>query len=386
MNYFVDYFGFYLGGIGYRMQLKNRNERLIFDILSINPANDILIFSLPETLLEDSNRILIKYVDFWKNNIFKIALDKKYKNAQVYINDRLKLLDNNSINNNYELDIYQSPLSNYFINDYLINDLKLRGKKSFIIHRTNNADINHRTLLKESINKGDLFYKNLSSYLKVEDIDKMLDFLYNQADNKKNLFQRGHILNQVFKMYPSLNSNHAFLYNVFDNNYNDALAISVNAQRMSKMYHTLSGITLAKFLYNFDYTMYKKICSFTPTQLFVLCKDISWLMFIQRIKELYEYLFINKNINSNYNIYKEYKKKSIVKTYMFGFIINIIDHIINQLNIPQPYLYNYYIHFKTSLNNYIEAYLNSKNYLYYIASDIYDRKESIQKLINDIMS
>lgn len=166
MNYFIDYFGFYLSGIGYRMQTKNRNERLLFDVLSINPSNDRLIFSLPETLLEDSNRILIKYVDFWKNNIFQIALDKKYKSANAYIDNRLKLLNNNFKNNdNYELDIYQSPLVDYFINDFLIHDLRLCGRKSFIIHRTSNADINHRTLLKESLNKEDLFYKNLSPYL-----------------------------------------------------------------------------------------------------------------------------------------------------------------------------------------------------------------------------
>lgn len=211
MDYFVDYFGYCLGGIGNRMRVKNRNERLLFDILCINPETDKLIFSLPETLLEDSNRILIQYVDFWKNNIFKIALDKKYKSANAYINNRLELLSKNLGNNeNYELDIYQSPIINDFINDFLIDNLGLRGKKSFIIHRTNNADITHRNLLKGKINKDDFLYKNLSSYLDIKDIDIIIKYLNDQADNKKNLFQRGHILNQIFKMYPKLNSNHSF--------------------------------------------------------------------------------------------------------------------------------------------------------------------------------
>lgn len=265
MNYFVDYFGYYLGGIGNRMRVKNRNEKLIFDILCINPNTDKLIFSLSETLLEDSNRILIKYDDFWKNNIFKIALDKKYKNANEYIDNRLKILNKSLDNhNNYELNIYQSVIPNYFINDYLIRNLNLRGKNTFIFHRTSNADINHRVLLKEKINNYDLLYSNLLQYLNLKEIDILINYFNNQADDKKNLFQRGHILNQVFEMYPVLSSKRSFLYNIFDHNYNDALAQSVNAQRLSTLLHSLNGVSLSKFLYNYDYDVYKKICSFSP--------------------------------------------------------------------------------------------------------------------------
>ncbi len=385
MNYFVDYFGYCLGGIGNRMRVKNRNERLLFDILSINPTTDILIFSLPETLLEDSNRVLINYKDFWKNNIFKIALDKKYKSANAYINNRLELLSKSiDKHENYELDIYQTEIPNYFINDFLINSLNLRGKNSFIFHRINNADTNHRLLLKEKINNYDLLYINLSQYLNEKDIDALINYFNNQADDKKSLFQRGYILNQVFEMYPVLNSNRSFLYDIFDNNYNDAMALAVNAQRLSTLVHTINGASLSKFIYNYDNNIYKKICQFTPHQIFMLSQNISWLNFVQKIKELYEYLYINKCLSQNYNIYKYYQRKIKIKKYAFDFIIKTIDYIINQTNIPIYYWYDYLINLKKSINDYIYTYILSQDYMFYITSDIYDRKKSIQTIVNDI--
>lgn len=162
------------------------------------------------------------------------------------------------------------------------------------------------------------------------------------------------------------------------------MALSVNAKRLSKLQHTLNGISLSRFIYNFDYTIYKKICSFTPHQIYILSEDISWLNFIQKIRELYEHLYMVKNISQYYNVYKFYKQKVVIKTYMFDFIINIIDYIINQMGISQYYWFDYYTYFKVMLKYHIDTYLDSKNYMYYIASDIYDRGKSIQTLVNDI--
>lgn len=74
----------------------------------------------------------------------------------------------------------------------------------------------------------------------------------------------------------------------------------------------------------------------------------------------------------------------VVKTYLFDFIINTLDFIINQINIPQYYWFDYYTNLKESLNNYIDTYFYSKNYMCYIASDIYDRRKSISTIVNDI--
>ena len=94
MKYYVDYFDYYLSGLtsGYRMKTRNRRERLLFDLLCIDPKQDIFVFTLTETLLEDSNAILVKYVDYWKNGVFKIAMSPKYKSATKYVDDRLGAL------------------------------------------------------------------------------------------------------------------------------------------------------------------------------------------------------------------------------------------------------------------------------------------------------
>lgn len=93
MIYYVDYSDFYLGGRANRLIIKNKILRFKYDILCIKPQNDILVFTLSETMLEDSNRILVEYDEFWQNGIFKIVLAKKYKNAKTYISDRMKILN-----------------------------------------------------------------------------------------------------------------------------------------------------------------------------------------------------------------------------------------------------------------------------------------------------
>ena len=107
MRYYVDYFDFSLGGISNRMIMTNKILRLKYDVLCANPQNDIFVFTITETLLEDSNRVLIEYDDFWKNGVFKIAFAKKYKSAKTYINDRLDILYDEGVKN-FEFDIYNT--------------------------------------------------------------------------------------------------------------------------------------------------------------------------------------------------------------------------------------------------------------------------------------
>lgn len=285
---------------------------------------------------------------------------------------------------NYELDIYRSGIANSFINDYLIGNLKLRDQNSFIVHRKSSADKNHRALLKDRINNNNLIYKELSSYLSTKEIDKIVNYFNDQADNRKILFQRGLILGEVFNMYPSLNSNHSFLYHVFDNNYNDALALSVDAERLSNLVDTLNGVSLSKFMYNFDPCVYKKICAYNAHQVYLLSINPSWIIFVDKIRELYEHLFWAKNINQNYNVYKYYRQKVIIKKYPYDFIVRIMDLIIGQTGIPQPYWFFYYNDFKRALNDYINNFLELKDNMFCVSSDIFERKKAIQTIVNDI--
>lgn len=384
MNYYVDYFDFYLNGIGYRMLGKNRNQQLRYDLLCINPSSDKMIFTLTETLLEDSNRILIQYMDFWKNGVFKVALAKKYKTANAYINDRLAILYNSpKIKDNFELDIYQSDITNKFINGYLINDLKLKGKNSFIYHRTSNADNNNRTLFKQKINDYDLMYSGLNSLLNIREIDSIIAYLNNRADDKKMIFQRGYILDELFQRYPKLNTNHSFFYNLFDNNYNTAMALSVEAKRLSSLKSELNGIGLSNFVYYYDYGLYKEINSLNSKQLYELSVNASWQVFVQKVNELYKHLFFLKKIDQNYNIYKYFSRYVYGREFLCKSIIRILDLIINKIDIPKYMWFMQYEEFHEQSEIFIYN-LFREPYIFSVANDVLKSKSMIKKLVQDI--
>lgn len=384
MNYYVDYFDFYLNGIGYRMLGKNRNQQLRYDLLCINPRSDKMIFTLTETLLEDSNRILIQYMDFWKTGVFKVALAKKYKTANAYINDRLAILYNSpKIKDNFELDIYQSDITNKFINGYLINDLKLKGKNSFIYHRTSNADNNNRTLFKQKINDYDLMYSGLNSLLNIREIDSIIAYLNNRADDKKMIFQRGYILDELFQRYPKLNTNHSFFYNLFDNNYNTAMALSVEAKRLSSLKSELNGIGLSNFVYYYDYGLYKEINSLNSKQLYELSVNASWQVFVQKVNELYKHLFFLKKIDQNYNIYKYFSRYVYGREFLCKSIIRILDLIINKIDIPKYMWFMQYEEFHEQSEIFIYN-LFREQYFFCVANDVLKSKSMIKKLVQDI--
>lgn len=386
MNYYVDYFDFYLGGIGNRTFIKNRSIRFRFDILCLNPDTDKMIFTLSETLLEDSNRIITQYDDFWKKGVFKIAFSPKYKTANTYINDRLNILHSGpTMERNFEIDIYQSAITSGFLNDYLLEKLDLRGKNSYVIHRTSNADLNNRLLLKSRVNQSDNIYGQISKCLDLKKFDTLMYYLLKRADDKKQIFQREYIVNEIFLKYPELNKKREVFYNMFDQNYNDAMALSVNARRLSTINDRINGIGLANFIYQFDYNLYKNICSLKSSQIFLLVTSPSWHSFLADINGIYNYLFSIKKIDQNYNCYKYLKRFFITKTYVCKYILDIMEWVVNIMatQIPKSYWYMYCKSLELEVNNILESFFNPK-YIFDIATKIFAKKELMNLLVDDI--
>lgn len=386
MRYYVDYFDFYLGGIGHRMILKNREQRFKFDILCTNPSDDILIFTLSETLLEDSNRILVQYDDFWKRGIFRIALAKKYKDVHNYIKERQDVLNSvGTMEDNFERDIYSSSSTTFFIDEYLEDKLGLKKENSYIIHRTSNADFNNRVLLKNRICNCENMYDEMKKTLDYHTYNRLIDDLSNRSDDKTQIFQRGFILKEMFLKYPSINKNRSFLYNLFDQNYNDAMALSVNSIRLSKIRNKINGGILYEFLFYLDRALCKKVNSLSPHQLFLLVNNISWRIFVENINDLYSYLFEMRSISQGYNIYRYIKRRTNYITYVYDFLISIMDWIIGQIGIPESYWRTQYEILKCNIENIVEVHLQQYDYVYYVASKIFKRKELIMMLVEDII-
>lgn len=336
MNYYVDYFDYYLSGLraGYRLETRNRSKRLLFDLLCIDPKHDVFIFTLTETLLEDSNNILIQYTDFWKFGVFKIAMAPKYKSVNKYINDRLSILNNSpDISDNFELKIYESDIPETFLQSFLVNELGLRGKSSFIIHRQLDADTINRHLLIEKISNLDYMNEGLGNLICASDIDKINNILYDRARNKNLLFQRSYILEDLYKQYPALNYNRSFLTKMFDNNYNDAMAQAVKAVRLSQIKSRLSSVSLERFILCLDKTLYKELSSLTPHQLYLLILTDDWQVYIEYISSLYSLLY-NNQLRSE-EMYHYFKKYYIRREYAFDFIFEIMSKIISSLNYPE---------------------------------------------------
>ena len=336
MNYYVDYFDYYLSGLraGYRLETGNRSKRLLFDLLCIDPKHDVFIFTLTETLLEDSNNILIQYTDFWKFGVFKIAMAPKYKSVNKYINDRLNILNNSpDISDNFELKIYESDIPEAFLQSFLVNELGLKGKSSFIIHRQLDADTINRHLLIEKISNLDYMNEGLGSLICASDIDKINTILYDRARNRSLLFQRSYILEDLYKQYPALNYNRSFLTKMFDNNYNDAMAQAVKAVRLSQIKSRLSSVSLECFILCLDKTLYKELSSLTPHQLYLLILTDDWQMYIEYISSLYSLLYNNK-LGSE-EMYYYFKKYYLRRAYAFDFIFEIMSKIISSVNYPE---------------------------------------------------
>lgn len=386
MRYYVDYFDFYLGGIGHRMVLKNKEQRLKFDILCIDPLQDILVFTLSETLLEDSNRILIQYDDFWKNGIFKIALAKKYKNLHDYIKERLDILNFAGMReDNFESDIYSSKITFCFIDEYLGDKLNLKKGNRYIIYRTTNADLNNRTLLKNRIYNSENIYNEMKKTLNYNTFNKLIDDLLNRSNDKTQIFQREYILQDMFMKYPNINTNRKFLYNLFDQNYNDAMALSVDAVRISKTTYRINGDILFDFLFYMDKTLCKKINSLSSHQIFLLINNISWQKFIEKINDLYIFLYEFKKISQGYNMYHYIKWRTDLLTYASNYLVIIMDWIVGKIGIIEPYWRIQYELLKYDVENFIGTHFRQADYTLYIASEIIKRKESIMTLVEDII-
>lgn len=385
MRYYVDYFDFYLGGIGHRMFLKNREQRFKFDILCINPSDDIVIFTLSETLLEDSNRILMKYDDFWKNGIFKIALAKKYKSVHRYIEERLNLLNSVSMEgDNFEIDIYSSRSSQDFIDEYLGNRLDLKRGNKYVIHRTTNADFNNRTLFKNRIYNSNEVFNQMKNTMDYSTYNKLVDDLSNRCEDKTQIFQREYILKDVFIKYPEIKGNRTFLYNLFDQNYNDAMALSVDAVRLSSVNYRINGSILFDFLTYMDKSFCDKISSLSSHQIFLLINNVSWQKFVEEIDNLYSFLYRLKNISQGYDMYCYIKRKSNLFTSVHNYLVLIMDWIVEQLGIPEPYWHIQYELLKCNVKNIIERPFQQYNYVLWLTSEILRRKELISMLVDDI--
>lgn len=385
MIYYVDYFDFYLGGRANRLIIKNKILRFKYDILCIKPQNDILVFTLSETMLEDSNRILVEYDEFWQNGIFKIALAKKYKNAKTYISDRMKIL-NDEERTNFELDIYNSDIAHTFFDEYLEDKLKLKGQKSYILHRTSNADTNNRILFRKRISDMETMYHGMKDIMNYSEINNLIKELSDRSNDGSQVFQRGYIIKDIFQKYPSLHKKSSFLYNLFDQNYNDAMALAVDATRLTTLQSRVNGDVLEKFISSMDPKMYKKINLMTSQQLYSLVNCKSWQRYVDNVNELYFYLWELKKLPKDHNIYKYYKKRVDLITYAYKYLIEIMDRIIGFITIPEPYWRIYYEQLKYNIEMIKESYLLRTNYILYLASDIFAETSLINMLIDDIIS
>lgn len=384
MKYYVDYFDFFLGGIANRMAVRNRELLLKYDILCIDPNHDIFIFTVTETLLEDSNRILIKYDDFWKNGIFKIALSKKYRNARVYVDDRLKILNNNG-EQNFELDIYNTQIVQLFLNDYLEGKLKLKGKNTYVEFRTSDADMNNRTLFIKRVTDLDKMYGALGEYLDCNTFNALVDDLVERGHDKSQIFQRGYILHDMFLKYPSLCKSRSFMYNLFDQNYNDAMAISVDATRLSTLKHRMNATVLEQFILEMAPSMHKKLNLMRPHDVYTLINNRSWRLFVEEINELYVYLWKVKKVHGNCNIYQYFIERINFHTYTHKFLIEIMDRIINLVSIPEPFWRIYYEQFKYEYEQWWDNRFRQTNYIIWLAAEILRKRCYMNQIIDDII-
>ena len=364
MRYYVDYLDFCLGGIANRRVMSNKILRLKYDVLCINPYNDIFVFTISETLLEDSNRILIEYDDFWKSGIFKIAFSKKY---------------------NFELAIYNSEVTDRFFDQYLVGKLNLKGKNTYIIHRTSDADVNNRALFRKRIHDLDAMHQRFGEIMNYSMLDSLITDLSDRSNDKSQIFQRGYIVRDMFLKYPMLYKKNTFLYNMFDQNYNDAMAISVDATRLSAMKHRISGVVLGKFIFNMDSQMYKKINEMSPHQIYLLVNNPSWRAFVNDIDRLYVFLWNLNKIPNDYNIYNYFKKRVDLITYSYKNLIRIMDRIVDLVTVPEPLWQSTYEQFKYEFEKIVEMYLQQTNYIIWIASEIFKKREYINMMIDDIL-
>lgn len=384
MRYYVDYFDFFLGGRANRMIIDNKILRLKYDVLCINPQYDLFIFTITETLLEDSNRILIQYDDFWRNGIFKIAFSKKYKNAKTYIKDRLDIL-NSENETNFELDIYNSDIVYHFYDEYLEKELRLKGKNTYVIHRSSDADVNNRTLFRKRLYDLNEMYMGLGDILDYSTLNNLVNDLSDRSYDKTQIFQRGYIVKDIFLKYPNLYKKNSFIYNLFDQNYNDAMALSVNAVRLSKMVHKMNGVILGNFILCMDSDMYKKINFMSAHKIYILINNPSWQLFIEAINELYIYLLKINKIPKDYKIYKYFKKRVDLITNTHKCIIEIMDKVIGLLTIPEPYWKLSYEQLKFEIEKFGDIYLQQTNYIIWVAHKIFQQKKYIKFLIDDIL-
>ncbi len=384
MRYYVDYFDFSLGGISNRMIMTNKILRLKYDVLCANPQNDIFVFTITETLLEDSNRVLIEYDDFWKNGVFKIAFAKKYKSAKTYINDRLDILYDEGVKN-FEFDIYNASIIHRFFDEYLEGELKLKGKNTYIIHRTSDADLNNRTLFRKRIYDLEEMYRGVGDALDYCALNSLVSDLSERSYDKTQVFQRGYITKDIFSEYPNLYKKNSFFYNLFDQNYNDAMALSVDAVRLSTMTHRINGIILGNFISCMDSCMYKKINKMSSHQIYLLVNSKSWQYFVGDINELYIHLWMIKKVPKDYKIYKYFKKRVDKITYTYKFLIEIMDRIVGLITMPEPLWKLSYEHFKYEFEQFGEMYFKQTNYIIWLASEVFKKKDLMNMIVDDIL-
>lgn len=386
MKYYVDYFDYYLSGLtsGYRMKTRNREKRLLFDLLCIDPKQDIFVFTLTETLLEDSNAILVKYVDFWKNGVFKIALASKYRTAMKYVDDRLGALYDNFGNiENFEIGIYQSDITYGFLKEFLVDDLKLRGNNTFILHRESDADSINRHLLLDKVTNLDYMNEGLKSILSTDEIDKVITTLSDRAKDKSVLFQRGYILNELFCQYPDLNRERLFFYKLFDTNYNNAMAQAVGAVRLSQIKSRLTAVSLEFFMRKLDVNLYKELSTLTPHQLYILTNTDDWQVYVGFISSLFSLLYNYKEISQD-EMFTYFKKYYLRKQFAINSIIDILLLCVSKLDYPEFMLKDDLKRGKQYLIEFLHQHGGFSDQVYSLASEIHKRTPSIQLTVNNI--
>ena len=357
---------------------------------SSDSKNEKFIFSLTSTLSTESNKLVIAYEDFWKNGKFKIALDKKYKNANNYISDRINILSRNQNlkKNNYELLMYNSRSTNYFLDNYLIGKLSLKGKNNYVEYRSTNADENYRTLIRNN------FYSNKDMrkhYLHLRNIDigyydfiKLIDDLIALSNEKSFIFQRKNIFDEITSKYPKIENNVVYLKNIFDECYNIANALSVDSRCVSSLNYRLNGVVLSNFLAKFDKELFDRIKYFTPSQVFLLANIRSWQLFVDSINMLYCSLFEVKSTSQLINI-ANYVNKSIAKKNIAKIMAaKIINMLINTMTCFEPSFYQNKQYLILHSDLFIDNFLKIIDKYYFLAVEIDKRCKATKIDVDDI--
>lgn len=281
---FADYLDYSIAQHG-RNSL-GANERFAFDLLCFFPKPIVLTFT--STLIDSTPQQLQMATDFWKNGAIKIHFSSG-DSATRYLSRKLSA-SSKYYSNDYEMNLYQEKSTELFVHTFLRNELEAK-QIDYVYPRLSDADINNRRI----------FLENLARYerqiieagnkpLKLTEFDRLAYRIQELADNKQFVFQRNFIIRDLVKhrIYQSDDNVPNLLLQVFDKSYNDAMAQSICANRISNIRNTLTGYELRSILVEVFPSIYGMIVKMNPHQLFLLAQDRSWQLFREYIRQLFE--------------------------------------------------------------------------------------------------